>query len=127
MDTTNIKRKVQEYKRLKEEIGFLTTRQNEAKKSILEDVTAYGEEDGRGHIILEFDDIKITNQKRVSKALDMETAETILAEKNLTERCVQMVPLLDEDAIMAAFYEGQLTEEDIDSMFPAKVSYALII
>ena len=38
-----------------------------------------------------------------------------------------MVPVLDEDAIMSAFYEGYLTEEDIDAMFPSKTSYAFIV
>jgi len=38
-----------------------------------------------------------------------------------------MVPVLDEDAIMTAFYEGYLTEEDIDFMFPSKTSYAFIV
>jgi len=38
-----------------------------------------------------------------------------------------MVPTLDESAIMAAFYEGYLTEEDIDAMFPAKESFAFIV
>jgi len=37
------------------------------------------------------------------------------------------VPMLDEDAIMSAFYSGYLTEEDIDAMFPAKVSYAFLV
>lgn len=38
-----------------------------------------------------------------------------------------MVPQIDEAAIMAAFYEGYLTEEDIDTMFPSKVTYAFIV
>jgi hypothetical protein len=35
--------------------------------------------------------------------------------------------VLDESAIMSAFYEGYLTEEDIDTMFPAKESFAFIL
>ena len=43
------------------------------------------------------------------------------------EDCIIMIPTVSEDAIMAAFYKGQLSEEDIDSMFPAKVSYAFVL
>jgi hypothetical protein len=37
-----------------------------------------------------------------------------------------MVPMLDESEVMACLYEGLLTEEEIDSMFPKSVSYAFI-
>ncbi len=38
-----------------------------------------------------------------------------------------MIPTLDESAIMAAFYEGKLSEADIDSMFPEKITYAFLV
>ena len=57
----------------------------------------------------------------------MDVAEKILAEKGLTERCVKLVPTLDEAEIMASFYRDELTEADIDAMFPSKVSYAFIV
>jgi hypothetical protein len=37
-----------------------------------------------------------------------------------------MVPMLDEAEVMACLYEGLLTEEEIDEMFPKKVSYAFL-
>jgi hypothetical protein len=57
----------------------------------------------------------------------MDIAEKIIQEKGLTERCIKMVPTLDEAEIMASFYRGELTEDDIDAMFPSKVSYAFIV
>jgi len=57
----------------------------------------------------------------------MDVAEKILGEKNLKEQCIKMVPMLDEAEIMASFYRGDLTEEDIDAMFPSKVSYAFVV
>ena len=116
---------------LKEEAERLTTRQNDVKKRIQQGLDELGEEDGRGHIVVEVDDdvtgiSKVVRQKRVTKSLDMEIAEQVLEAKGLSERCVKMVPVLDEEEIMAAFYEGALTEEDIDSMFPAKVTWALV-
>jgi hypothetical protein len=38
-----------------------------------------------------------------------------------------MVPTLDEAEIMASFYRNELTEADIDAMFPEKVIYAFIV
>ena len=37
-----------------------------------------------------------------------------------------MVPVLDEEEILAARYADLLTDEDIDSMFPAKETFAFL-
>jgi len=66
-------------------------------------------------------------QRRVSKNLDMDVAEDILTKKGIRDKCIKMVPQIDEAAIMAAFYEVYLTEDDIDTMFPAKVTYAFLV
>ena len=117
---------------LKEEIDNLTKRQSEIKERITKDVISFGEEDDRGHIVIEIDDevtgiTKVMRQKRVSKSLDQSVAEDLLAEKGLKERCLQPIYILNEEQIMAAYYEGLLTEEDIDKMFPAKVTWALVM
>lgn len=116
---------------LKEESDLITTRQKEVKTRITEGVDLLGEEDGRGHIVVDIDDAvsgisKVVKQKRVSKSLDESVAEELLESKGLKDRCFTMVPILNEEEIMAAFYEGLLTEEDIDAMFPAKVTWALV-
>jgi hypothetical protein len=127
-DKQNLTNEAKQYLALKEQIKFLSDRQSEIKKRLNEAVQELGEVDGRGHITLELDeDIKITNQRRVSKALNMEVADTLLTERGIKEDCIIMIPTVSEDAIMAAFYKGQLSEEDIDSMFPAKVSYAFVL
>lgn len=132
LNKDDLTRNVQQYVSLKDEINLLTNRQKEIKTRLVDLLKEFGEVDSKGHVVLDVDDkvtgvSKITHQRKVSKNLDMDVAEKILAEKGLTERCVKMVPSLDEAEIMASFYRGELTEEDIDSMFPAKVSYAFII
>ena len=127
-NTQNLTNEAKQYIALKEQIKFLSDRQSEIKKRLNEAVQELGEVDGRGHITLELDeDIKITNQRRVSKTLNMDVADQLLAERGIKEDCIIMIPTVSEDAIMAAFYKGQLSEEDIDSMFPAKVSYAFVL
>lgn len=131
MDLEQVKKNVRQYIRLKDEVGVLTTRQNELKSRLLSELDEV-EADDKGHRVLELNDdivgdVRITKQKRVSKSLDMNVAETILTQKGIKDTCIKMVPVLDEGAIMSAFYEGYLTEEDIDSMFPAKESYAFLL
>ena len=127
-DKQNLTNEAKQYLALKEQIKFLSDRQSEIKKRLNLAVQELGEVDGRGHVTLELDeDIKITNQRRVSKTLNMDVADQLLAERGIKEDCIIMIPTVSEDAIMAAFYKGQLSEEDIDSMFPAKVSYAFVL
>jgi putative component of toxin-antitoxin plasmid stabilization module len=116
---------------LKDRIDELTAIQSEVKKSIREGVLELGEENERGHIVVEInDDVtgirSVMNQRKVSKVLDIEIAEELLKEKGLHERCIQMIPVLNEDEIMSAYYDELLTEADIDKMFPSKVSWALV-
>jgi len=132
MDINQVRELVRQAAALKEQTDLLTKRQSEIKARLTKVVDELGEVDGRGHITFEVDDsvsgIKsISKQRRVSQSIDMDVAESILAAKELTADCVKQVPVLDEDAIMAAYYQGKLTEEDIDKMFPKKVSYAFLM
>jgi hypothetical protein len=122
---------VRQYLALKDNIDLLTKRQSEIKQRLIEAVDTE-EADDRGHRMLSVKaegvgDVTLTRQRRVSKNLNMEIAEDILTKKGIKDQCIKMVPMLDEAAIMAAFYENYLTEEDIDAMFPAKVSYAFLV
>jgi hypothetical protein len=128
----NIIDDIRQYAALKSQAELLTTRQNEVKKRLTAAVDSVGATDDRGHIVLDVNDEtsgvkRILKQRRVSKTLDMDVAEDILSKKGIKDACIKMIPTLDESAIMAAFYEGHLTEQDIDTMFPSKVSYAFIV
>jgi len=128
LDKKQLTNEAKQYKSLKDQIKFLTDRLGEVKERLNQAVKELGEVDGRGHITLELDDdIKVTNQRKVSKVLDNDTAMKILTEKNLLDDCAPLVRQVDQDAVMAAVYKGQLTEDEVDSMFPAKVTYALIV
>lgn len=131
MDLESIKKHARQFIFLKDEIGVLTTRQTELKSRMMAQLDEV-EPDMNGHRILEFTDdtlgeLKLTKQRRVSKVLDMELADEILTKKGIRGACIKTVEVLDEAAIMSAFYEGHLTEEEIDAMFPAKESYAFLV
>jgi hypothetical protein len=131
MDANAIKKYAKQFITLRDEVGVLTTRQTELKTRIMKELDN-AEADMNGHRVYEFTDenfgdIKLTKQRRVSKSLNMDVAEDILTRKGIKDTCIKMVPVLDEGAIMSAFYEGYLTEEEIDAMFPAKESYAFLV
>ena len=131
MDTESIKQEIKQYVALKDQADLLSKRQSEIKKRLTDSIDEYGSEDDRGHLVLNIpdgdSDMSIMKQRRVSKNLDLAAAEIILTKKGIFDTCIKMTPTLDESAIMAAFYNGHLTEEDIDTMFPAKVTYAFLV
>ena len=132
MNSDAVKDEVRQYMAIKDNIDLLTKRQSEIKKRITDFIDEFGSMDERGHRVFDIEDTsfgvkRVMKQRRVSKNLDMDVAEGLLAERGIKDTCIKMVPMLDESAIMAAFYEGYLTEEDIDKMFPEKVSYAFVI
>ena len=131
MNLEELKKSARQFLALKSEMGMLADRQSELKSRMTQEIDAL-EPDDKGHRVIQFEDanlgnIKVTKQRRVSKILDMEVADKILTDKGIKNTCIKMVPTLDEAAIMAAFYEGYLTEEDIDTMFPAKETFAFIV
>lgn len=127
-DIKSLTNEAKQYIALKEQIKFLTERQTEIKTRLKSAVAENGEVDGRGHVVLELDeDIKITNQRKESRALNEEFAISLLKERGIYNECIQVVEVLQEDAIMAAVYKGQLTESEVDEMFPTKVSYAFLL
>ena len=132
MEITDIIEQVRQNVVLKDRIDELTAIQNGVKKEIKKGIEALGEPDDRGHVVVEIDDEvsgikKVMHQKRVTKNLDIEVAEELLKEKGIHERCITMVPVLNEDEIMTAYYDGLINEEDIDKMFPSKVTWALVL
>lgn len=132
VDIDFLKGTIQQYVAIKEQKDLLSKREAELKAILTEVVEEDGEVDGKGHIVLEIDEAvtgvtRLVKQRKLSKPLDMEVAEKLLEDKGLIENCTVMVRQLDQDAIMAAYYKEQLTEEDIDAMFPPKISYAFIL
>jgi hypothetical protein len=132
MTITEIIELVRENVLLKGRIDELSSVQTSVKKDLKKGIEELGVEDDRGHVVVnlgqEVDGVTtVMQQRRVSKTLDTDIAESLLKEKGLYDRCVTTIEVLNEDEVMAAYYEGALTEADIDTMFPAKVSYALVM
>jgi len=70
-------------------------------------------------------DIQVLKREhRVSKILDEDRATELLAERKLLERCTIMVPVLDEESILALNFEGVLSDEDLKSLYDEKETWA---
>lgn len=107
----------------------------ERKKQVRDELSSYieelGEEDDKGHLVYDLGGSvqgykQLVRQRRVKRVLDEHVAERLLEQKELTGRCYQLVPVLNEDAVMQCLFEGLLAEADIDAMFPTTITWAFV-
>ena len=130
-ETSEVLSKAKKFIYLRRQIDDLTKEQSVLKSYLSDIVDQEGEVNGRGHRVYELPEevdgyVSLQRQRKVSQRLDEDEARRILEEKNLSEKCYRMLPVLDEDAVMACLYEGLLTEEDVDTMFPKTETWAFI-
>lgn len=129
-DPDDLNAQVREYLMVKQSLDVLEKRQGELREKLFEKIESDGEPDDKGNVFYELDAevdgvVRLEKQRRVSRKLDEEVAEQIITENNLADELYKTIRVVDEDAVMAAHYEGKLTEDEIEKMFPAKIVWAL--
>ena len=129
-DPNDLATQVREYLQVKSSVDMLEKRQKDLRESLFAHIDADGEFDDKGNVFLELGAevdgvVRIEKQKRVTRKIDESTAEQILANNNLEEDVYEVVRVINEDKLMAAFYEGKLTEDELERIYPAKVVWAL--
>ena len=131
MNPDDFQAQAREYVMLKKTLEGLEARQKELREKMFEKLDQEGQEDSSGNLFIELDgDIEgirvIEKQRRTARKLDEDVAAEIINTKNLEDKLYKTVRVIDEDAVMAAHYNDELTEEEIDQMFPSKVTWALM-
>lgn len=121
---------VREYLKLKASMDFMESRVKELRTKIFEKMDLEGDPDDKGNINLfldqEIDGVsRLEKQRRVSRKLNEALAETIIDEAGIGDEVYETKRVINEDALMAAFYEEKITEEQLEDMFPATITWAL--
>lgn len=122
---------VSQYLRMKAIIADMTKEANKLRDSLSEQVETRGEADDSGSYWLPLESeiegvASLKRERRVSHSLDDEVAERILKERGLYDRCYDTVPVLNQDEVMTCLVEELLTQEEVEEMFPAKVTWAFV-
>ena len=116
---------------LKKQIEELTKMQSAIKARLVDVVDKYGEADDKGHLWYDLPESfegysGMQHQKRVSQKVNMDAALEVIENSGLTDRCVHMVPSIDEDEVAACVFEGLISEDELDEMFPKVVTWAFV-
>lgn len=123
---------VREYKRLRSQIDLLTKQQKVIRDNLMLAILDNGSPDDQGHLWLTLHEdaegtLEIKRQRRVARSLNEAVAEKILKDHDLWDQCTKTVVVVDEDAVMQALYDEELSEDDIDDIYPQKITWALEI
>jgi hypothetical protein len=136
VDLSKVQGVVESWYALKRQSTLIGAKLNEGKKALKEMVQQYGETDPTtGSIFLRLKEpvgdrriLTLKNQRSVSDSTNYERAEEILRKKGLwdamTVTRTVVETSLDPDAIYAGFYDGKITEAELDQMFPKTISFS---
>jgi hypothetical protein len=69
----------------------------------------------------------VMKQRRVSRKINESKAEEIIESKGLEDKLYKTIRVIDEDALMAALYSDELTEAEIDEIYPQSIVWALVM
>jgi rRNA processing protein Krr1/Pno1 len=121
---------VREYVRLKASIAAMETRSKEIHAKLMAELDQDGEEDDKGNIQLDLESeiegvVRLEKQRRTKRTLDELKAEEIIEAAGIADDVYETKRVINEDYLMAAFYNEKITEAQLDEMFPVVVSWAL--
>jgi hypothetical protein len=69
----------------------------------------------------------IRRVRRTSQRLNEVAAMALLQRKKLLEQCTRTEIVLDEDALLAAAFEGKLTDDEVQSLYEESENFAFFI
>ena len=132
IDETDLIARAKKYSFLKSQLDYLEKEQKSLRLDLFEDLDSKGEEDDKGNIVLELPEevdgyVSIIKQRRVARKIDEDKAEEIITARGMEETLYKTIRVVDEDALMAALYNDELTEAEIDEMYPQSITWALVL
>lgn len=121
-----------EYSFAKKQVDYFEKKQKELREKLFEHIETEGESDSDGHIVLELPEEidgyrSIKKQRRVTRKINEDVAKELIALKGMEDTLYKTIQVVDEDALMAALYNGELTEDEIDLMYPQQIVWALVM
>ena len=121
---------VGEYVRIKESMSQMESRSKELRDKIFASIDAEGELESSGSYSLYLDSeiegvVRLEKQRRAIRKINEERADAIIEETGIGDDVYEMKRVINEDNLMAAMFQGKITEEQLDAMFPATIVWAL--
>jgi hypothetical protein len=122
---------VREYVKIKSSMEIFETRAKELREKLFAVLDDEGLADEKGNLQYDLENpidgvVRLEKQRRSTRKLNEFRAEEIIEAAGLSDDVYEMKRVINEDALMAAYYQDKITEEQLDEMFPVTVAWALL-
>jgi hypothetical protein len=101
----------QQYIFYKKQVEYFQQQMKDLREDLFSVIDDSGEKDDKGNIIFEL-------------PKEIEGFTSMTKQRRVT---IKTVEVIDEDALMASLYSDELTEEEVDEMYPQTVVWALVM
>jgi hypothetical protein len=120
-----------EFVKMKKLRETMEKRERKLKEHLMETIAEVVEPTDDGHCFLEFpfpiEGFRaIKRERRESVVLDADAALDLVNRLGLQETCIRMEPVLDEDALLAANFAGDIPDDDMKALYTRKESFACV-
>lgn len=131
-DENDLIAQAKEYAFTKQQMEYWEKKQKELKTQLFERLDNEGEVDSKGNLVIELPTevegfVALVKQRRVTRKIDELAADALIESKGLEDKLYKTIRVVDEDALMAALYNDELTEAEVDEMYPQSVVWALVM
>jgi hypothetical protein len=131
-DANDFVAQARNYSFIKQQLEYWEKQQKELKAKLFEQLDADGEPDSSGNIVIELPEeidgtVAVVKQRRVTRKINEERAFELIEEKGLRDKLIVTKEVVDEDALMASLYSDELTEDEIEEMYPQQIVWALVM
>jgi hypothetical protein len=132
VDKDDVLSQTQQYAFYKKQVEYFQEQMKSLRENLFEKIDENGEVDSKGNVVFELPKeiegfVSMTKQRRVTRKIDEDVAFDMIDNKGLRDKLIKTIEVIDEDALMAALYSDELTEEEIDEMYPQNVVWALVM
>lgn len=118
---------VQEYNELRKQESLLKKRKDELAKLIKEHASQNGTKDSAGSFYCESDKFVFGSVVRKTVKLNHDKAKTFLLGVGLYEQVVETKEVINEDKVEQLLINGDITDEDLESMVDIKATYSVSV
>lgn len=114
---------------IKTQTDTLVKRQKDLRDRLGAAIEEKGYTDDKGSLYLDLPEevegfAGLKYECRVSQSLSEERAMALIKSKGLENRCIVMVPEIDQEEIYKAHYEGLVSQEELDGIFDTSTNFA---
>lgn len=114
-----------DYMSAKSTVAQMEKRVKTLRQRLVDALLDGGTPDETGSKWLHIPKFKVKYERREGKTFNEDSAEEVLIEAGLLEECQATITVLDQEKVLSLYYEGRLSDDQLDEMYTTRETWAL--